>query len=297
VLEVPEKATELQVSLADRSRSKIVPVLDSGKRVEVTLDTPPTCTITAQVSGLPARTRMASAVLRLTSLNAADSGETRSRWVELPDGDLVWSLCPAGEVRIEVWCDGYAPFVVEKHDLAANERRSLGEVLLEPGSRLDGIVRDDRGNAVANAIVLLGEESDLDLFEAKTRTAADGTFQLRGVTHRSSRLVARAAGFAARVVELELPRDVLSRTPLVVTLERGSTIEIAVAEEVAGEGGLVQLRRAGRTVATAELDDNGRAWFANRSAGDYTVQLVGSDQPGKRVAVAAGSEQVKVALP
>src|SRR5204862_6664816 len=75
VLEVPEKATELQVSLADRSRSRIVPVPRAGESVDVHLDTPPTCTITAQVSGLPARTRMTSALLRLTSRNAGDAGE------------------------------------------------------------------------------------------------------------------------------------------------------------------------------------------------------------------------------
>lgn len=296
VLEVPERAVELQVSLADRSTSRIVAVPPVGQRVDVRLDTPPTCTITALVAGLPGRTRMTSALLRLTPLFSEEEGETRSRWVELPDGELAWPLCPAGRVRIEIWCDGFAPFVVER-ELAANEKHALGEVLLEPGSRLDGVVRDDRGNAVANARVLLGEESDLDLFDAKTRTGADGVFRLSGVTHRSTRLVARAAGFAARVVELELPRDVLSRSPLVVTLERGSTIELSVAGELAGEGALVQLRRGDSVVASAELDDNGRAWFANRSAGEYTVQLVGSDAPPKALAVVAGSAQVKVALP
>ncbi len=296
VLEVPERALELQVSLADRSRSTFVAVPPAGQRADVRLDTPPTCTIVATVAGLPGRTRLPSALLRLTPRFGDEEGETRSRWVELADGELVWPLCPAGGVRIEIWCDGYAPFVADA-EIAANDRYSFGEVLLEPGSRLDGVVRDDRGNAVANAVVLLGEESDLDLFEAKTRTAADGAFRLRGVTHRSARRVARAAGFAARVVDLELPRDLLAGTPLVVTLERGSTIEVSVAGGIANEGALVQLRRAGRVVASAELDDSGRAWFANRSAGQYTVQLAGSDAPPKLVVVVAGSEQVKVRLP
>lgn len=293
LLELPERATELQVTLADRSQAKIVPVPPSDERLLIRLDTPPTCTISAQVAGLPGKKRTGSALLRLTRLDAARE-ETRSRWLELPDGALRWPFCPTGQVRIEIQCDGYSPFVVER-ELVANDEHFLGEVLLEPGARLVGEVRAPDGSPIANAVVMLGDESDLDLFEAGTRTAADGSFRLGGVTGRSSRVVVRSAGYAPREIELSLPRDVLSRRPLRIDLEPGSTIEVTLPSGGMREGELVQLRRDGRFVASAEADEDGRVWFANRSAGTYTVGL-GNGEATHRVVVAPGVPVVQVQL-
>lgn len=295
-LELPDRASELQVSLADRSRSTIVAVPRGDERLTVRLDTPPTCTIVASLAGLPGRKLLGSAVLRLAKDAAETEGEVRSHWVETPDGELRWSLCPAGLVRIEVWCDGYAPVVLER-TLEANKEHALGELLLEPGCRLTGVVRRPDGAPIANAQVMLGEESDLELFEAGTRTAADGSFRLTGVSGRSRRLVVRAVGFAARVVALELPRDVLAPGPLVVTLEQGAAIEVVVDRSVAREGGFVQLRRDGRFLANAEMTEAGAATFANRSAGTYTVQVVGDPRPAKVVVVEPGVPRVPVRLP
>jgi hypothetical protein len=241
-------------------------------RVEVELDTPPMCTLTAQVAGLPGKKRLAGALLRLT-IDGDVEGETNTRWVDLQEGELRWPLCPVGTVRVEIWGDGYAPFSV-KREFVANEDHTLGEILLEPGGRVQGIVQDQGGSPVAGAIVLLGEEGDLDLFEPRVRTGADGSFRISGVTSRSSRLVVRAPGFAVRTIEMQLPQDVLGSTPLVVVLERGSTIEVTL--EGAHDGGIVQLRRDGRLLASTQIDDSGRASFSNRSAGTYSVQLLGS---------------------
>lgn len=295
-LELPDRSGELQVALADRSSSTIVAVPLRESRVTVRLDTPPTCTIVATVAGLPGRKRLPSAVLRLSKVDAETAVEARSRWVELPDGELRWSLCPTGRVRIEVWCDGFAPAVLER-DLEANKETPLGELLLEPGGRLAGVVRRADGTPIANAVVMLGEESDLDVFEASTRTAADGSFRITGVSGRSSRLVARATGFAARVVDLDLPKDVLSPTPLSIVLEEGASIEVVVDRAYAREGAFVQLRRDGRFLANVELNDNGTAAFANRSAGTYSVLLVGENRAAKTVVVEPGSKTVPVRLP
>ncbi len=294
VIELPERAVELQVALADRSRSTMVAVPVREQRIEVRLDTPPSCSVTATVAGLPGRKRLTSAVLRLTQLDQAND-ETRSRWIDMPDGELQWTLCPTGRVRIEIWCDGFAPFVVER-ELTAKDVHSLGDVLLEPGCRFAGIVKGKDGAPVADASVMLGEEADLDLIEARTRSAADGSFQLTGVSGRSSRLVVRAPGYAPRLVDLQLPRDVLSPTPLVVALEAGSTIRVDVAKSQAREGAVVQLRRDGRLLANADVDELGRAWFANRSAGTYSVQLLSAEGAGQVVVVESGTAEVRVSL-
>ena len=299
LLELPERAIDLQVSLGDRSRSRLFRVDPDQARVAVQLDTPPSCTVTARIAGLPGRRRLAAGVVRFTRLDGADGaaeGDTRSRWVDFVDGELRWTQAPVGRVRIEIWCDGHAPFVREE-TLVANTEHSLGEVLLETGGRLQGVVRDAAGRPVADAVVVLGEESDLDLYEGRTRTAADGSFRLQGVTGRSSRLVVRAPGFAASVVDLQLPEDLLAPEPCVVQLDRGAMIEVSVGGSLAVEGGFVQLRRDGRVLADVELDDNGRASFANRSVGVYTVQLLGSAAPPKSVRIEPGDALRRVQLP
>lgn len=296
VIELPERAIQLQVSLADRSRRSLVAVPRSTQDVEVKLDTPPLCTLTAQVYGLPGRKRPPGALLRLANLDGGIETSVRTRWVEMPGGELIWPMCPVGRVAVEIRCEGYAPWTIER-DFVANEEQSLNEVLLEPGSRLRGRVVDGSGAPVANASVLLGEEADLDLFESAVRTAADGSFTIGGVTTRSYSLVVRAAGFAAQTVLLQLPQDVLSGKPLVVKLDAGATIAVEVpAGERSRAGGLVQLRRAGRVLAVAEVDEEGLAEFHNRSPGLYTLQLYGSDEAGQEVRVEAAAQRVSVRL-
>jgi len=285
-LDVPNRAVELRVSLGDRSRHTIVTVAPGQRSVEVQLDTPPKCTLRGSVFGLPGQRRMLGALLRVTPLDDEDDERT-TRWVEMPDGELEWHLCPSGTVRVEIWCDGYAPFVTERA-LLPNEPHDLGQVLLEPGARLAGVVRDGDGAPVADATVLLGEEGDLDLYQPAVRSDAEGRFVLHGVTSRSSQLVVRAPGFAASTTDVQLPRDVLSSTPLEVRLERGATIEVHAPTRADSDPGLVQLRRRGRLLATGE--------FANRSAGDYTVELFGSEREPQPVRVAPGAKLVRVEL-
>ncbi|MBL8730390.1 MAG: carboxypeptidase regulatory-like domain-containing protein [Planctomycetes bacterium] len=295
LLELPEREVELQISLADRSRQQLISVPAGMQTLTVHLDTPSTCTLSGQIAGLPGKQRLAGALLRCVTLDG-DGADARARWVELQNGHLQWSLCPVGRVRIEVWSDGFAPFVLER-EFVAGETYDLGEVLLEPGARLAGVVRDENGEPVANAAIWLGEESDADLFEPAVRTAADGGFRIGGVTTRSSRLVVRATGYAPGTVDLVLPQDVLSATPLVVTLERGATIEVQLSRRSSFDGGFVQLRQRGRVVASTDFDEAGRAWFANRSAGRYAIALPGSELPALDVVVAPGVPLVRVRVP
>ncbi len=295
LLELPDREVELQVSLADRSRLQLVSVPTSMQSLAVRLDTPSTCTLSAQVAGLPGKQRLAGALLRFVSLDDA-AADARSRWVELQNGQLRWPLCPVGRVRIEIWSDGFAPFVTER-EFTASENHDLGELLLEPGARLAGVVHDEHGAPVANATVWLGEEADADLFDPAVRSAADGSFHIGGVTARSARLIVRATGFAPRATDLALPQDVLSSTPLVVTLERGATIEVQLSRRAEFDGGFVQLRQRGRVVASSDFDESGRAWFANRSAGAYSIVLPGGEVPAKDVVVAPGVPLVRVRLP
>ena len=294
-IDVPEQASELVVSLADRSRSRSVAMALTEPTLAIQFDTPPTCTLVAQVAGLPGKKRLAGALLRVLPLDEGNQAMV-TRWVDLQNGELRCTFCPVGRVAVEIWAEDYAPFLRE-WTFAAKQEYPLGEILLEPGSRITGRVQTADGTPIADAAVLLGEELDFDLFEPRARSAADGSFQLSGVATRSARLVVRAAGFAVQGRDLQLPQDVLGGRPVVVTLGRGSTIDVDLGNELDREHALVQLRRQGRVIAGAECDERGRAQFANRSAGTYTVHLVGSAVPPKTVVVPPDATVVKVHLP
>ncbi|MCK5944155.1 MAG: carboxypeptidase regulatory-like domain-containing protein [Planctomycetes bacterium] len=289
-VELPRRRSELLVSVGDRSLQKVVTVGRDQELVEVQLDAPPTCSIVGLVLGAPGRRRLPGVLMRVTPLGAGRTGaEPVTRWVPTPDGELRRSGVPSGHVRIELWCDGYAPSFFDG-ELVANEDNQLGEIVLERGSRLRGRVIDANGNPVRGARVLLGEESDFDLFEPSVISGEDGTFAIQGVTSRSRQLVVRHPAFAARTQLLELPRDVLSLERLPVTLERGCTIEVVVPRDAIPDDGLVFLRRDGRLLSSTVLDERGKAWFANRSAGEYSVKVAGSDLEERRVVVAPGAE-------
>ncbi|HEB54660.1 MAG TPA: hypothetical protein ENI87_15535 [bacterium] len=290
-IELPRRAVELVVTVGDRSMQKVVPVRADQREIEIEVETPPTSSIQARVFGLPGRHRLPGVLLRLTPLSPGAA--SIARWVETADGVLRWAQAPCGPVQVEIWCEGHAPFAREL-ELVPDEEHDLGEIVLEPGARLRGVVRDDQGRPLRDALVLLGEETDSDLFTPSVRTAADGSFTIRGVSSRSRHLVVRHPGFAACTRELQLPRDVLSAEPIAITLERGATIEVLVADDAIPDDGVVQLRRGGAVLATAVLDDRGRAWFANRSAGTYEVMLADGDLPDRRVEVKPGDTVVRV---
>ena len=118
--------------------------------------------------------------------------------------------------------------------------------------------------------------------------------EIAGVSSRSAQLVVRHPGFAVSTVDLKLPFAVLSKKPLPIELASGATIEVNVAAELVDDEGLVYLMRRGNRVASAVLDDRGRAWFANRSAGSYAVKLFGSDQGEQAVDIEQGQKRVLV---
>lgn len=296
-LETPDRADEIQVVRPDRASVTFARIPADSALLRVQLDAPPTCGVTAVIAGLPGKRRLPAALLRVSPADDGDDGgAARGAWFDLDDGELQWSGCPAGRVRIEVWSEGYAPTVVER-ELAAGRPHDLGEILLERGARLRGVVVGPDSAPVADAQVLLGDETDFDAFEPTTRSGADGSFELTGVSGRSSRLVVRATGFAPRAVDLALPGDVLSARPLQVALQAGAVIEAVVERAAARAAGFVAVRRDGRFVANVEIDEAGVAVIANLPPGSYELSLLGDDRPAKTVTLAPGAPRADVQLP
>lgn len=293
-LEAPSRAFELQVIFGDRSARHLTSVAADVDRVTIEVDTPPNCTINARIAGLPGRQPVGSVLLRIGAPRGEDDGGVaQTRWIEVDDGQLRYPWFPAGAWRVTFWSEGYAPLALDL-DLASGEERDLGELRLEPACSLDGRIVDDSGRAIPGAEILLGEPADLDLLQPQLRSDAEGRFTVRGVCTAADQLVVRAPGYATRSIQLRLPQDVLAREPLSVMLERGSTIEVRFVGDAAAEGGIVLLRRFGRVLATAEIDESGRALFPNCGVGDYVVQRFGDDRFVARARVRRSGEPVRV---
>jgi len=270
-----------------------VPVAVDAVDVTVQIDAPPNCTIAATVLGLPGRKQVPGVLLRLLRAGG-DVATTESRWIEIHRGVLRYPWFPAGSWQVTFWCEGLAP-AVRQVEVQAGQEYSFGEVLLEPGCDLHGVVLGDQDRPVAGAEVFLGEESDLDAYATQTRSGTDGQFTVPGVASRASTLVVRAPGYALQLVPLRLPRDVLGGEPLAVRLQRGSTIEVEVTG-AAVEGSMVVLRRGSRVLATTEVGKDGKAAFANRGPGEYFVQRFGDDRQQARAVVERSGEVVRVRL-
>jgi hypothetical protein len=287
-VELPPRDVELVVSFGDRSNQRILRVSKDQELVNLTLASPDTSTLVARIAGLPGRRPLSGVLVRLTELDRAGA-QAKSRWVDSSGGELRYPHLPSGRILVEVWSEGYAPYQQE-WQLKPGEVHDLGVVLLAPGAKLRGVVRDADGNAIPKAMILLGDERDFALFLPTVRSDERGMFTVQGVTSRSKQMVVRSPGFAANTIGLQLPRDVLSLDPLEIKMERGTTIEVSVARKSRPEDGVVYLRRDGQLLESTVLNDFGKAWFANRSAGKYTVQLLDSNLPEQVVVVKAGQE-------
>jgi 5-hydroxyisourate hydrolase-like protein (transthyretin family) len=291
-LEAPNREVELVVGQSDRGARKIVPVKIGDDRVNIAIEAMPDSTVTARVLGLPGRRAIPGVLMRV----ARDAGDAAasSRWLDLDSGNLRNPLYPAGKSTVVFWAEGYAP-VAREVEVAAGQELDLGELLLEPGCVLRGVVRDEQGRPIAAAEVFLGEESDFMEYQARTRSDERGEFEVRGVSSAAATLLVRAQGYAWKAVPLRLPADVLAEDRLAVCAERGSAIEVKVAGRDV-EGSMLVLRRGGRVVATAEVDDNGVALFQNRGPGDYVVQRFGDEAQQAIVQVRGSGEVLRAEL-
>lgn len=157
---------------------------------------------------------------------------------------------PAGAHLVSARGAGYAR--VERRDVPAG---AAVELVMIPGSSIDGVVVDVEGRPVAGARVRALEglvPSQSAVLEAAAPTGADGGFQVAGVEPGRYRLEVRCAGYAPLVsdpvrVEAELPARVT------LELEAGALV---TGRLLTAEGdptpGRVELRESGDVALSEE---------------------------------------------
>ena len=99
--------------------------------------------------------------------------------------------------------------------------------------------------------------------------------------------------YATTSRSLRLPQDLLDPAGVLVTLERGATLQVFTGLLIDGQ---ILLEQRGRLIAVRESEDLGIVVFEHVGAGDYTVRVAGDSKTEVAVRVERGKAVVDVRL-
>jgi len=212
-----------------------------------------------------------AAQLQVTVLKTTKgpNGRTESATVPWRNGELEVPGFPTGPARVELIVAGLGP-VARDLDAAPGETVDLGELKLDAGTTLEGVVVDGQGAPIANVEVTREEGVGV---QARTRTGRDGRFRLEHVASGEVRLYLSARGYAiaAHVV------PVREGEPVTIRLDRGGLLKGEVTDEdarvIAGVNvSIFDPNRSGdRTRMTATATDPLGRFEVRLPAGNYRV--------------------------
>lgn len=199
------------------------------------------------------------------------------RSMSIIDPSGCWALddLSPGPASVVVTAPGLAPSDRVDVEIPPPEAEAVADVTLEPGGRLQGIVRDERtGAPLAGARVSVegSRESAASALPvlADAVTGPDGRFELGGLPRRVSLFVA-AADHHARVLGADAPPGVL-----------GGPVDVALRPLAGGEEPRVDLAGIGAVLAAsgdglavAQLVAGGGAAEAGLTRGDLVVGVDG----------------------
>lgn len=236
---------------------------------------------------LPAGVAAPRSVAAIASADTIAPNLESEDFVELRAEPLAWmehstleAEVAAGMKWLRIVVPGCAPTVVPMR-AEPGKTTDLGEVRLEPASSVRGRVVDAKGDGIGGVLVW----ATLTGSGAEVRSAADGSFEVRGLAPGAAVLRAQGGGrFAA--VEAEAGGQ-----PTTITMRRTGTLVGVVADE---DG--VPVRGADFAIRygfSGDARDRGRADSATAD-GDGRIRVpVGSGL----VRVSAGGEWVETNVP
>lgn len=302
-VEVPEGSLELHTYTAERDLriSRVVGPQENNVRIRMPLV--PHGRLGARVLGLPGRRPVSFGILRIEPLDPLPPGDMDAvaqrrvpgRPVTMASGILSVSRFPAGRSRVTLHCPGYAPFEREV-EVLPNAEADLRTILLEPGGRLEAMVRDPDGKPVANASLYVGNEADAYYMRGVTvQSDESGKVVVSGISARADRVVVMADGFASTEVRLALPGDLLRTSPLPIVLQRGATlkVEVKTAEGKPQTLGALLIFRDGVFLEQQNVSEDGRAEFRGLRPGRYRLMFPRDRESWQDVEVPAGVETVQ----
>lgn len=236
-----------------------IAVQDDAREHELDLVLEPAATITGHVRDAQGRA--------LAGVAVKASGSFVKHVSDADGGFVIDHLEPRTSHRIEAESPGAgrAAQIARAGDVI--------ELVLRPGLRIAGRVRDAQGRPIAGAAI--GMYRSTSGVVVKAWSARDGAFTLEDLEPGALELVVSRRGWARTLLALELSGD---RDDLLVDLERGRTVRGRVLDEdgapLAGVNVFVNLAREvdARTVGGSQQSDTeGRFAFANLPAEPCTI--------------------------
>ncbi len=214
-----------------------------------------------------------------------------------------------GKLALEIRAPAMTPRKIDTRSLNANETWDLGTVFLDEGAVITGLVVDGetplpgarvralrRGDADAALAVVMN-----DWIAATTED--DGSFVVAGLAAGSQVFLFDAAGFAPRVITVDVDADVDDgeRKPMKVALERarGLVIDCAPVRRCGSEARLLYAGSAHPWASTSATFRDGKARIVAAAPGAALLRLVsdGHVVHEKTVDIAATAEtEVQIRL-
>lgn len=182
----------------------------------------------------------------------------------------------------------FAPFEIGTDELQEDESMDLGDLALNPGATVSGVVTDENGQPTGLAVVtasVRGKASGA-LRSVEARTGEDGTFRLEGLGPGGWTAVAEAEGYASgQGFDFSIDLDGAPPERLSLVLTRGIEVTAAVftnsGEPVAGA--TCVLKRKGDDSMSSVGGSSGlfRRLFSGDVATDESGELlIGRFAPG-----------------
>jgi RNA polymerase sigma factor (sigma-70 family) len=176
-------------------------------------------------SGLAASTSDGSPAFDGIKTSTDEGGQWRIRGMAPSVFPLMWGIVSHQDFQpVQVNITPGNPGV--KHDILVRELKALTHVThLAPASSVEGVVTDESGSPIAEALVRVGEQHMFG--SSETRTDSGGRFTVRGGPTGRTVLTAEAKRFATKTLAVTLkPRNEAFQ----ITLAKGKSLRIRVVE-------------------------------------------------------------------
>jgi hypothetical protein len=227
-----------------------------------------------------------AARLQLERLDSQPKGDRRGNVVGTaadPKGQWVLKNVPAGWYRVVADKAGYVSCVVAHARLGGEPQWHGYDGGLARAASLSGRVTDEAGSPVSDVTVRLGNvvpQGSTGGYrvpnETLCKTDKEGRFQSDHAPAGSARIELRKAGYVLRGLG---PQVLIPAKNVLIKMERSAQVRVVVAfrgnprssgylVEIAAEGG----PRIGKWGASASVDEQDQAVFANIPPGRYLIQ-------------------------
>jgi protocatechuate 3,4-dioxygenase beta subunit len=220
------------------------------------------------------------------------------------DGRFELRAVPAGSLALAAMGRGFPPKRVELVVAPDEARVDAGDIVLESGLAIRGLVRNASGNGIAEAQVhAYSRQPSGGSINLDTRSEADGSFALRGLTAGNYELIVDARGYGGVREEAEAGTE-----NLVLVLKNGGSVVGLVVDEAGApiEGFQSSLRPSARGVFLpprpfAPAQPGGRLEIQDVAEGTYNLEVWATDResavvPDVKVTAGAATDVGRVRL-